>query len=498
MFDEALVKKDISKKEFSNAEPQLRAKLIEAQEILKHRPSQLIVVLEGNDRFAIRKVISRLHGWLDPRFLVTRVFQIKTNPKELKGPFFQRFWRAMPPKSAIGLYHRAWYANVIASQLDHTDEAKLDNRIRVINQYEKILYDDGAYILKFWLHQGKGNMKKELKKAKEDPDQYWWINKRDAEMLKFYSEIKEISEKVVSGSNQIEAPWVILDSTKEKYRDLVIGKKILESLESIIQKGDRDVQQRKDSIIRNETGPYIHGVTENVLEKLDLEQKLEKAEYKERMETSLSELSKLGNKIHKSGLGQIFVFEGWDSAGKGGAIRRLALGFDPFLYRIYPIAAPTDQEKGYHYLWRFWTRIPPRGFISIFDRSWYGRVLVEKVEGFAQPFEWQRAYNEINIFENQLVEDGFIIHKYWIHISKEEQLRRFKERELTPYKNFKITDEDYRNREKWNEYKDAVQEMVMNTSTPQAPWNLIPGNDKRFARVEVINRAIQRIKEYLT
>ncbi len=497
MLDEALVKKDIAKSEFEIAEDLLREQLIEVQEQLKSHRSKLIVVLEGLDRFAVRMVLNRLQQWFDPRYISIRVFQIKTSKKDLKGPFFQRFWRAMPANGTIGVYHRAWYSNVVLGQLDDGSELKLDHRIRVINQYEKVLYDDGAYILKFWLHQPKETLKKELKSADKDPEKYWWVSKKDDAMLKNYPEIVKISEKVISGTNTIEAPWVILDSTKERYRDLVIGNKLLESIRSIIQKEQEKGNRSQDSIITQETGPYIHGVTENVLDKVDLDQKLEKKEYKKELTSVLGELSKISGKAHRNGISQVYVFEGWDSAGKGGCIRRLVLGFDPFLYRVYPIAAPSDYENQFHYLWRFWTRIPPRGFVSIFDRSWYGRVLVERVEGFAKPHEWQRAYNEINTFESQLIEDGIVLHKYWLHVSKDEQLRRFKEREETPYKNFKITDDDYRNRSKWNEYKDAIQEMVMNTSTPEAPWNIIAANDKRFARIEVIKTAIKRTRNFL-
>ncbi len=497
MFREALIQKDIPKKEFEENEAKLREKLLIAQEKLKKLNSQLIINISGTDRFGNQKVLSRLHQWFDPRYLKTRVFQFKINEKDLKGPFFERFWKAMPPKGHIGVYLRAWYTNVLLEHVYGKDDEKLDHRIRTINQYEKILYDDGAFNLKIWFHKPRDILKKELKKAEKEPEEYWWVSKRDSELLKNYDKAMKTAETLVSKSNNLEAPWVIIDSSKERYRDLTLGRKILESLENIIEREERNSQSPPSAIIRPGASENLLGQKENVLDQVDLNNKYSKAVYKKQLAQALAEHNALSRKVHQKKMSQIFVFEGWDSAGKGGAIRRLVLGMDPSIYRIHPIAAPTEIELKHHYLWRFWTRMPSRGYVSIFDRSWYGRVLVERVEGLAKSNEWQRAYNEINMFEDQQIEDRTIIHKYWIHISKEEQFRRFQERERTPYKNFKITEEDYRNREKWDEYSEAVHDMVLNTSTPMSPWNIIAGEDKRFARVEVIKKANKQIKKVL-
>ena len=187
------------------------------------------------------------------------------------------------------------------------------------------------------------------------------------------------------------------------------------------------------------------------------------------------------------------VFEGWDAAGKGGAVRRVVQAMDAREYRIIPVSAPTDEEKAHHYLWRFWRHLPRLGGTTVYDRSWYGRVLVERVEGFASRAEWMRAYQEINDFEEQLVDFGIVLIKFWLHISNEEQLRRFREREEMPWKRHKITPEDYRNREKWAEYELAANDMIGRTSTEYAPWTLVEGNDKRFARVKVLETVVERL-----
>ncbi len=212
---------------------------------------------------------------------------------------------------------------------------------------------------------------------------------------------------------------------------------------------------------------------------------LDKTRYREKLARAQAKLNQLHRKALERGVSTVLVFEGPDAAGKGGAIRRLTAALDARHVQVIPIAAPTDEERAHHYLWRFWRHLSRAGRVTIFDRSWYGRVLVERVEGFASEEEWRRAYAEINDFEEQLIEHGTVLRKFWLHITKEEQLARFQAREKTPYKRWKLTDEDWRNRERWDDYAAAVNDMVEQTSTKKAPWVLVEGNDKRFARVKV-------------
>lgn len=228
-----------------------------------------------------------------------------------------------------------------------------------------------------------------------------------------------------------------------------------------------------------------------MLRTLDLNLKLERAEYDVQLTRRQIQLRELGWQVYQQQRPVVLVFEGWDAAGKGGIIKRITEKIDPRGYVVYPISAPQGEDKTRHYLYRFWRRLPERGQIAIFDRSWYGRVLVERVEGFCSPSEWKRAYKEINSFERQLRDSGTIVVKFWIQISREEQLRRFEERQRIGYKAWKLTDEDWRNRAKWSDYEEAVREMLLKTGTRPAPWTLVEGNDKCWARVKVLSRLVE-------
>nr|WP_071395394.1 UDP-galactose-lipid carrier transferase [Bacillus tuaregi] len=235
------------------------------------------------------------------------------------------------------------------------------------------------------------------------------------------------------------------------------------------------------------------------LDKVDLAKKVEsKKEYESKLLRLQAHLLRLQHLLHQEKIAVVIVMEGWDAAGKGGAIKRVTEHLDPRGFKVWPIAAPEPHESRYHYLQRFWRKLPRYGEITIFDRSWYGRVLVERIEGFAEKEAWSRAYKEINDFEKLLSDDRYLIMKYWFHISKAEQLLRFKAREANPLKSWKLTDEDWRNREKWDLYLEAAEEMFAKTDTEYAPWYIIPSNNKRYARLETLNNIVQTIEKYLS
>jgi polyphosphate kinase 2 (PPK2 family) len=234
-----------------------------------------------------------------------------------------------------------------------------------------------------------------------------------------------------------------------------------------------------------------------MLETVDLSLALDRETYVRQLARRQIQLRELGYQVYVQKRPVVIVYEGWDAAGKGGSIKRLTEKLDPRGYVVYPISAPTGEEKTHHYLWRFWRRVPERGQIAIFDRSWYGRVLVERVEGFATEGEWRRAYREINSFERNLRDFGTVLIKFWIHISREEQLRRFEERRATGYKSWKLTAEDWRNREKWPLYEEAVRDMLLKTSTLDAPWTIVEGNDKYWARVKALSTAVEVLSREL-
>lgn len=234
-----------------------------------------------------------------------------------------------------------------------------------------------------------------------------------------------------------------------------------------------------------------------MLETVDLTLKLDRQAYDKQLARRQAQLRELAYQVYARKRPVMIVFEGWDAAGKGGGIKRLTAEMDPRGYVVYPISAPEGEDKTHHYLYRFWRRLPERGQIAIFDRSWYGRVLVERVEGFCTEAEWRCAYREINSFERQLQEFGTILIKFWVHISREEQLRRFKEREGIAYKSWKLTREDWRNRGKWPAYERAVEEMLLKTSTVAAPWTVVEGNNKCWGRIRVCSTVVETLAREL-
>lgn len=234
-----------------------------------------------------------------------------------------------------------------------------------------------------------------------------------------------------------------------------------------------------------------------MLENTDLTQKLDDAAYRLQLDTLQDRLHTLCYETYRAERPVVMVFEGWDAAGKGGTIRQIVEALDPRDYIVYPIAAPEGEDRTHHYLYRFWRRLPPTGHFAIFDRSWYGRVLVERIEGFAKPNEWQRAYREINDFERGLTDFGAILFKSWLHISADEQLRRFQARATVLYKQWKLTDEDWRNREKWTQYHDAVNDMLLKTSLPNAPWTVVPAEDKNFGRIYTLQTIVAKLEQEL-
>ena len=308
--------------------------------------------------------------------------------------------------------------------------------------------------------------------------------------LKMYDRFLKISETAVRVTDTRNAPWHIVDASDGHYRDLMTGRILLSALEQALK---RPAVERRGA---RKPVPKA-GSTVTVLNKVKLTATLAPEKYEKKLEKLQARLNHLAWQARKKGISTVAMFEGWDAAGKGGAIRRVIAALDARLFRIIPIAAPTDEERAHHYLWRFWRHIPRAGYFTIYDRSWYGRVLVERVEKFATPNEWSRAYGEINSFEQQLTDHGICVCKFWLHISPEEQLRRFKERQQIAYKKHKITAEDWRNREKWDAYEAAVDEMVSRTSTKDAPWTLVAANDKRQARITVLRTLCDRLEDTL-
>ncbi|MCA9712318.1 MAG: polyphosphate:AMP phosphotransferase, partial [Myxococcales bacterium] len=434
---------------------------------------------------------NRLSKWLDTRGLQVHAFW-DTTDDEAQRPRYWRYWQRLPPRGSIGIMLGSWYTQPLVDRVyERIDDADFDRELRRIEEFERLLTDDGALLVKFWFHLPRGEQKKRLRRDEKQG------HKPAPSLQKFakrYDRFSSFGERALRMTDTGHCPWYVIESTDPRYRDLTAGKTLLQAIQQRLEQPPPPRLPRgghQTSVIE------VPEASISVLDRVDLDATLEPADYAEQLTQYQQRLSRLAWKAYERQRHTVAVFEGWDAAGKGGAIRRVTQAVDGRLYRTISIAAPTDEERAHHYLWRFWRHLPRAGRMTIYDRSWYGRVLVERVEGFARPAEWQRAYQEINDFEEQLCEHGVVLLKFWVHISPEEQLRRFHEREQIEYKRHKITDEDWRNRDKWPQYEAAVNDMVARTSTAYAPWTLVAGNDKKFARVRVLQTFCERLSAAL-
>ena len=494
MFEVAELGHKVSKAEYEGKEPELRTGLLLAQEALKEANFPVLVLVSGVDGAGKGDVINQLNAWLDPRYVRAHAFG-EMSDEERERPEYWRFWLALPPKGAIGLYVGSWYSRPIGERVtDKTTDAELEADLARINAFEESLVDDGALIIKFWLHLSRDAQKERMKELEKNPATRWRVTAMDKKPLKLYDTFAHVAERTLRETSTGEAPWIIVEATDRRYRNLTVGQHILERITTRLQQKNETEKPRPH--LRPIAAPEV-GENVSVLGNLDLSKSLDRDEYKKQLTKYQGRLSELVRTARERKISTIVVLEGWDAAGKGGLIRRIIPAMDARNYQIIPIAAPTDEERAHHYLWRFWRHIPRGGHVTIYDRSWYGRVLVERVEGFTHQSDWMRGYTEINDFEEQLSKHGIVVVKFWLHISKEEQLRRFQEREQTPFKQYKITEEDYRNREKWEAYEHAVTDMVERTSTEYSPWHLIEANDKRYARVKAVKTYCERLAKAL-
>ncbi len=489
MFESAELGHKIDKATYDAEVPKLREALLEAQmELARQAKFPVVILIGGVDGAGRGETVNLLNEWMDPRFLQTHGMG-EPSDEELDRPMMWRFWRELPPKGRIGIFLGSWYTWPILNRVRGvTKNAELDQSLERAKRLEKMLVDEGALVLKFWMHLSKAKQDKRLKALEKDPKTRWRVTKRDWEHYTLYDKFNTVNERVIRHTSTADAPWTIIEGYDARYRSLTVGKIILDAV------GKRLKQPAKRSTEVTAPPPMPSIDQLNVLKTLDLKQKLDKKKYELELEKYQGKLAMLTRSPKFKKITVVAMFEGNDAAGKGGAVRRITSALDARQYNIIPIAAPTEEERAQPYLWRFWRHVPRRGRVTIFDRSWYGRVLVERVERFCSEADWMRAYSEINDFESQLVRHDIVVVKFWLAISKEEQLRRFKEREKIGFKRFKITEEDWRNREKWDDYEHAVCDMVDRTSTEIAPWTLVEANDKNFARIKVLKTLCERIE----
>lgn len=489
MFESAEIGHKISKTEFRKQEPGLRDRLINAQSTLREKAGfPLLIIIGGVDGAGKGETVNLLNQWMDPRHIVTRAFGEPTD-EETQRPRMWRFWRSLPAKGRTGILFGSWYTQPILDRVVRkTRSAELTASIEEIRHFEQMLVDEGALVLKFWFHLSKDAQKKRLNALHDDPKTRWRVTDSDWDNFKLYDRFRSVSEQALRETSTGDAPWFIVEGADPNYRHLTVGHHILTALEARLAAP----RVPPAAVVAPRSPPLDQ---RNVLNVLDYDASLSKDDYRRQLEKYQGELNLLTRDKGFRKRSMVMVFEGNDAAGKGGTIRRITAALDARFYRVIPIAAPTAEELAQPYLWRFWRNLPGTGQVAIFDRSWYGRVLVERVEGYCSEADWMRAYHEINDFEEQLVRHEVTLLKFWLAITPEEQLKRFTEREQTSFKNYKITDDDWRNRDKWPDYEHAVCDMVERSSTNKASWTLVPANDKRHARIEVLKTLCETLEQ---
>ncbi len=484
MFEAVELGRRTTKKEYEAELSGLRSDLLKAQAVIRKANRPFVVVVSGVDGAGKGEFVQRLNEWLDPRGVDTLAFSSPSDEERERPPYW-RYWRAFPARGRIGIFFGSWYTEPIVERVfGRTKTADLDRAMQRVSLLERMLIDDGAVMVKLWFHISRKYQRARLRSMQERPNTHQRVLASDWRYHRLYEKFAGFSERALRRTDIAEAPWILVEAENRRYRELRAARALIRGVEESISRSRR----------RRSRGPVADGFemelgeseSVSVLDSVDLNAQVNPEKYARQLGRLQAGFNRLVWKASEKKVSSVIVFEGWDAAGKGSGIRRVTQALDPRLYSLFQIAAPTDEESAHHYLWRFWRRLGRAGKVNIFDRSWYGRVLVERVERLTPAWRWKRGYSEINDFEEQLVEHGVLLIKFWIHISKPEQLKRFREREKIPYKRYKITEEDWRNREKWKEYSAAVNDMVARTSTGIAPWTLVAGNDKKHARIQIL------------
>ncbi len=490
MFEYAESDPTISTEQAKRLIPALRTRLLRAQDALMARKDRaLLILIGGIDGAGKGDTINLLNDWMDARHIQTMAFAPPTKD-ERAYPTMYRFWRELPAKGEIGIVFGSGYAPLLRESIKkHPDPDRLEDLILTARRYEADLVANGVQVIKLWFHLSKKAQKKRMQELLMNPSTAWKVSPQDHEVCKNFKRVRQAAVRVIEATDAAHSPWIIIPAADENLRNIRTGQAVLQAL-----------QRRSVSV------PPLHDPAvlptlkrqRNPLTQLDYTASLDKDDYETQLlhwQNRLAELVRDKKLIKHHAL--MVVFEGSDAAGKGGAIRRITQAIDARQYDIMPVAAPEPFELARPYLWRFWRRVPRHGQITIFDRSWYGRVLVERIEKLISPATWRRAYAEINGFEQHLSHSGIIVVKFWLAITADEQLKRFKERQAHAFKRYKLTEEDWRNRKRWKAYETATADMLVRTDTPQASWHLISANDKRHARVEVLKQLVKRIEDVI-
>ena len=456
---------------------------------IKEAGLPVMVIFEGWGSAGKGSVIGSVIKNIDPRFFQVATIEKPPTEDERRYPFLYRYMLEIPEAGKFKFFDTCWMRGVTDGVLSgQLDQSGYETRIRSINITERQLTDNGYLVIKFFLHIGKKEQRRRLEELSGEKNTKWRVNEEDFWENNHYEKCLDIYDKYLSDTNRSNAPWYIIDAESKKWTQLQILQFLNQGISTALKNHSLAVP-----IIQN-IYPLL---PTKKLSEIPLDKSIKPEDYKKELDRLQDKLHALHYRLYREKTPVIIAYEGWDAAGKGGNIKRIAEALDPRGYIVHPIASPEPHEKARHYLWRFWNRLPKTGHIAIFDRTWYGRVMVERLEGFCSENDWQRAYNEINEFEKELSDWGAVIIKFWVQIDNKTQLERFTDRQNTPEKQWKITDEDWRNREKWPQYETAIDEMIAKTNTQFAPWHILESVDKRYARIKALKVVINSIKERL-
>ena len=463
----------------------LREKLLAQQQLVRSSALPVIVLVEGWAAAGKGSLINELISEIDPRFYNVTSPAIVPQSEE-RYPFLYPYAKAIPENGKIMFYDSGWMDGAVYKFLRREITKKQYKEIiRSVNEFERQLRDGGYLVLKLFLHIDKEEQKERLAALRDNHETEWRVTENDLWQHQEYNLFRETYEEFMEETGKL-LPWHILDGTRRRQSSRDALRLLTDAIDEGLEKGRYVGKPFKEE---------FDLLTMPKLSEIDLSPVIEEKEYKKELDRLQARLGELHNTIYRKKIPVILCYEGWDAAGKGGNIRRVARPLDPRGFDVIPIASPEPHELNRQYLWRFWTRLPRSGHICIFDRTWYGRVMVERLEGFCKEDDWKRAFNEINEFERQLTDWGAVVLKFWIQIDQDTQLARFTDRQNTPEKQWKLTEEDWRNREKWPQYEEAINEMLQKTSTENAPWFIIESNDKKYARIKTLKIIIKALEK---
>ena len=451
----------------------------------------VVVLFEGGEAAGKGTLINRVIRTLDRRHLKVHSIN-KVYEEEFYRPYLWRFWRRLPAAGKMSVLDRSWYGPILQKLVGKDIlEREWQVACREMASFERQLCDGGYLIIKIFLHISAQEQEERLKKLESNPATAWRVTRDDWIHHENYDAFCGHAEEMLARSDRKGAPWHVLPANHRRTATVGVFSVIADALERAL------AQKEKGAVVEVDPALPYPDRTADPLRDVDLGLDVTRDDYRRELKELQAEIHEYTHEIYSRRLPVVVVYEGWDASGKGGNIKRLTQSMDPRGYEVIPVAAPNDIEKRHHYLWRFWQAVPKAGHVAIFDRSWYGRVLVERVEGFCSRTDWLRAYREINEFEEQLLNGGAVLVKLWMHIDRAEQLRRFEAREKDPNKRWKITAEDWRNRERWDDYTAALRDMLRQTDTPAAPWTLVEANSKPHARLVALRTVVGAIRERL-